>query len=87
MLGTQGAKGGGGCSRLILMFAFVTLIYTPSNLHTLTHTHTLLTLEQGQGRELYGFALRAELGRTLGALLLGLPDRLPGKSIHFVHGW
>lgn len=45
------------------------------------------TLEQGQGGELDGLALRAELGRALGSLLLGLPDRLPGKSVHFVHRW
>lgn len=44
--------------------------------HTRKHVF-LLTLEQGQGRELYRFALRAELGRTLRPLLLGLPDRLP----------
>lgn len=46
-----------------------------------------LTFEQRQRRELDGFALRAELGRALRALLLGLPDRLAGKSVHFVHGW
>ncbi len=56
---------------------------TPTFTHTHTHTHNThthispLTLEQWQGRELYGFALRAELGRALRPLLLGLPDRLP----------
>lgn len=67
MLGTEGAKGGLtvlGCCCLHLLHCH-THLRSLQRTHTYTHTHTLLTLEQWQGRELYGFALRAELGRTL----------------------
>lgn len=72
-------------------YSMLSLPLQPSTPSTPTFTHTThpspLTLEQWQGRELYGFALRAELGRALRPLLLGLPDRLPWKSVHFVHRW
>lgn len=73
--------------RILLSTCTSTSCPLPSTHRYNIHTPSVLTLEQRQGRQLYGFALRAELGRTLRPLLLGLPDRLPRKSVHFVHRW